>query len=82
MTRVEQAAMLMVRRGGGEDLPAGEDGKRRHYIAEAAYYKAERRGFAPGYEAEDWAEAEKEIDALIGQSTQHSSFGSLLTIAK
>jgi hypothetical protein len=30
-------------------------------IAEAAYFRAERRGFAPGYEIEDWLEAEKEI---------------------
>lgn len=30
-------------------------------IAEAAYYIAERRGFAPGYELEDWLCAEREI---------------------
>jgi hypothetical protein len=30
-------------------------------IAEAAYYRAERRGFAPGQEVEDWLAAEKEI---------------------
>ncbi|MGZ4968912.1 MAG: DUF2934 domain-containing protein [Methylobacter sp.] len=30
-------------------------------IAELAYYKAENRGFAPGYELEDWLEAEKEF---------------------
>lgn len=30
-------------------------------IAEAAYFRAEKRGFAPGYEIEDWLEAEKEI---------------------
>ena len=30
-------------------------------IAEAAYYKAESRGFAPGYEMEDWLEAENDI---------------------
>ena len=30
-------------------------------IAEAAYYRAERRGFAPGHEMSDWLEAEKEI---------------------
>jgi len=30
-------------------------------IAEAAYYRAEKRGFAPGHEVEDWLEAEKEI---------------------
>jgi hypothetical protein len=36
---------------------------RRRPIAEAAYYRAQRRGFAPGYEEEDWLEAEKEIAA-------------------
>lgn len=30
-------------------------------IAEAAYYKAEKRNFDDGYEMEDWLEAEKEI---------------------
>lgn len=29
-------------------------------IAELAYYKAESRGFEPGYELEDWLEAEQE----------------------
>jgi len=30
-------------------------------IAELAYYRAERRGFAPGGELEDWLEAEAEV---------------------
>ncbi|HEY8158601.1 MAG TPA: DUF2934 domain-containing protein [Methylobacter sp.] len=30
-------------------------------IAELAYYKAESRGFAPGYELEDWLQAEQEF---------------------
>jgi len=34
-------------------------------IATAAYHKAERRGFAPGSESQDWAEAEQEIDELL-----------------
>jgi hypothetical protein len=34
-------------------------------IAEAAYYRAERRGFRPGGEMLDWLEAEAEIDALL-----------------
>jgi len=29
-------------------------------IAEAAYYRAERRGFQPGFEIEDWLAAEAE----------------------
>jgi hypothetical protein len=34
-------------------------------IAEAAYYKAEHRGFAGGNPEQDWWEAEKEIEALL-----------------
>lgn len=30
-------------------------------IAEAAYYRAEARGFAPGHELDDWVAAESEI---------------------
>ncbi|MCK6371616.1 MAG: DUF2934 domain-containing protein [Gammaproteobacteria bacterium] len=42
---------------------AGED--RQRLIAEAAYFRAERRGFQPGCELEDWLAAEIEIDALL-----------------
>lgn len=31
-------------------------------IAEAAYYRAERRGFAPGHELDDWLLSEAEVD--------------------
>jgi hypothetical protein len=34
-------------------------------IAEAAYLRAERRGFASGNEEEDWLAAETEVDALL-----------------
>ena len=30
-------------------------------IATAAYYRAEKRGFAPGAELDDWLEAEREF---------------------
>lgn len=43
----------------------GED--RQLLIAEAAYFRAERRGFQPGRELEDWLAAEIEIDALLGE---------------
>jgi len=36
---------------------------RRGMIAEGAYLRAERRGFAPGHEEEDWIAAEAEVDA-------------------
>ena len=34
-------------------------------IAQNAYFKSERRGFAPGHEAADWLEAEREVDAIL-----------------
>ena len=39
--------------------------ERRRLIAEAAYFKAERRGFPEDGALEDWVEAEAEIDALL-----------------
>jgi len=38
---------------------------RRGMIAEGAYLRAERRGFTPGFEVEDWLAAEAEVDALL-----------------
>jgi len=38
---------------------------RNEMIAEAAYFKAEKRNFAPGLELQDWLEAEREIDHLF-----------------
>ena len=34
-------------------------------IAEAAYFIAQRRGFVPGHELEDWLQAENEVDARL-----------------
>jgi hypothetical protein len=39
--------------------------RRRALIAEIAYYRAERRGFEPGHEAEDWLSAEAEVDTAL-----------------
>jgi hypothetical protein len=33
----------------------------REIVAERAYCKAEKRGFEPGHEMDDWLEAEREI---------------------
>jgi hypothetical protein len=41
------------------------DEARFEWIAENAYYRAERRGFIPGYEHEDWLAAEREFDAHL-----------------
>lgn len=39
--------------------------QRQEMIAIAAYYLAERRGFAPGGAEADWLRAEQVIDAMI-----------------
>jgi Protein of unknown function (DUF2934) len=36
--------------------------ERREMIARAAYFRAEKREFAPGYEVEDWVAAEADVD--------------------
>jgi hypothetical protein len=41
--------------------------QRRNYVKMAAYYIAERRGFAPGNPLEDWVQAEAEIDRLLAE---------------
>lgn len=41
--------------------------RRAALIAEAAYFLAEKRGFTPGYETEDWLRAESEVDARLLQ---------------
>ena len=38
-------------------------------IAEAAYYRAKARDFAPGGEVQDWIEAEAEVRNRLGRST-------------
>jgi hypothetical protein len=45
---------------------------RHELIAQAAYLRAERRGFAPGHETDDWLAAEAEVEALLraGQSSR------------
>jgi DUF2934 family protein len=38
---------------------------RRALIAKSAYLRAERRGFTPGHETEDWLAAEAEVDGAL-----------------
>lgn len=43
-------------------------------IAQAAYRRAEQRGFAPGLELEDWLAAEREVDASMGAADALGGF--------
>lgn len=40
---------------------------RRAMVAQAAYFRAEKRGFVRGGELEDWLEAEREISHVLDE---------------
>ena len=52
-----------IRPGSGPAFSAQE---RERLVAQAAYFRAEKRGFAPGGELQDWVEAEAEVLRLTG----------------
>jgi hypothetical protein len=59
-----------LRQGNGEKPPNSAAGVSAHerqlLVAQLAYFRAERRGFAPGNELQDWLEAEAEVEMLAG----------------
>lgn len=60
---------------GSTDARLSED-ERRRMVAEAAYYRAEHRGFAAGGELDDWLAAEREVSQRVeaSRATQSASF--------
>jgi hypothetical protein len=48
-----------------EPVSPVSDEERHRMIEEAAYYRAEKRGFEPGHNEEDWAAATEEVDAML-----------------
>ncbi len=51
--------------------PSDQAAYRQTEIAKAAYFRAQKRGFAPGHELEDWLAAEHEaysLPAHVGSS--------------
>jgi sterol desaturase/sphingolipid hydroxylase (fatty acid hydroxylase superfamily) len=60
-----QGFMELIKYGLTQVAPPSSD-KIKAMIAEAAYFRAERRGFTPGDDFRDWLEAEREIRAFFG----------------
>jgi Protein of unknown function (DUF2934) len=46
---------------------------RRLLIAEAAYFKSQKRGARPGNPTDDWLAAEHEVDARLLYRQRHSA---------
>jgi Protein of unknown function (DUF2934) len=61
------AAAVPAKKAKAASAPAhfAGPGQRAALIAKAAYYRAEKRGFAPGHETADWLAAEAEVDAKL-----------------
>lgn len=59
------APMKAVRPSKAAAAKVLDPAQRDRMIAEAAYYLAERRHFAPGCEVEDWLAAERAIDQTL-----------------
>jgi hypothetical protein len=60
-----------------ESASANNDCPREQMIAEAAYFLAERRGFAPENDIADWLQAENDVTATI-DSGQYRAGGQRL----
>jgi len=50
---------------GAEDPQMPDQGTIDRMVAEAAYYLAERRAFAPGFEDQDWQAAKEQISGQL-----------------
>jgi hypothetical protein len=70
-----KAAATDTEEGGSAETararPAFDATARHRMISEAAYYRAEKRGFAPGGEMRDWCEAESSIDDSFSRGSTH-----------
>ena len=58
-------------------FPTISDEQRRRMIEEAAYFRAERRGFGGGDTLLDWVEAETEIDARLREQAHETLLATL-----
>lgn len=56
------------RQASGPGESDSRDCPREQMIAEAAYYRAEQRGFAPGSEMSDWLQAEADVEHVLHNS--------------
>lgn len=64
-TRTKPASRSPRRVRETDSSPGASSCPREQMIAEAAYFRAERRGFAPGNEMTDWLEAEADVESAL-----------------
>jgi hypothetical protein len=55
-------AAWVARHAGGPSPASDNAEERERLVREWAYFRAQRRGFVPGHEVEDWLSAERELE--------------------
>jgi hypothetical protein len=63
----ERSSSIETRTRKDYSEPRPPEEERSRMIAEAAYYRAERRGFQGGNPVEDWLAAEAEVDENLAR---------------
>lgn len=66
---IEEIELELAPSTPAEELPMARP-TREDRIRLAAYAASERRGFAPGSEAQDWLDAERQVDAKDDTAAQ------------
>ena len=61
MANIKKTSDINENEATGFDDQESSNFERERLIAEAAYFRAEKRGFEPGKEMDDWFMAEQEI---------------------
>jgi hypothetical protein len=60
----KRPGLSSVRSSQASDIRLSDEAKSQ-MIARAAYFRAEKRGFAPGGELQDWLEAERDVERQL-----------------
>lgn len=69
-TAQERGSVWRTRNRDEVDFVVGDQRvPRDQLVAEAAYFRAEQRGFAPGNELSDWFEAEADVERRLRGET-------------
>lgn len=64
-----QAPRVRRKAAAGNSMTTVTPEERHRLVAEAAYFIAERRGFAAGCELDDWLQAEAEVERRLDASS-------------
>ena len=65
-TVAKKSAVAKKAANTGQNLFSQRD--RYEMIGKMAYFRAEKRGFEPGWEQDDWYESEKRVDGMLSKT--------------